>query len=434
MKIKEKKLAQGKVSLEAKASAKEVESAFSTAYYIFAQTAGLQPQPGKTVPQVAREKLGIKDLDNLLQDKVMEALVPFAIDKSGLQPAYPPQVIKASAPQHGRELSFVLELQPKAHYELSSYDPVEIEVPPFTVDESLVDKQVEELAKRSVQYGRATEQHAVRKGDSALLEMRCVDKKSGEEIKALCSDARTFTTGKGNMPQGFEDAVIGMEPGEEKSFEFEGPDFDERGRETVQVVEATVRVIELQEEQVPAITDEWVATHMGMFKTVEELRGNIRKSLEGYTREQYDAQCRQMCAGQLALRFEGRIPDEAYEAMREDLLADLDRQLSAQGMSRDDYIEKQGGEQQFSMMLIVQSREMLAQGYALDALFEHEGLVLEDADYTLGAKDLMPQRDPLQTRQQLERTGRKFILREAAQRRKAAQWALDHAVVTVKEQ
>lgn len=433
MKIKEKKLAGGKVALEAKASAKEVESAFSTAYYIFSQTAGLKPQAGKTVPQAAREKLGIKDLDALLQDKVMEALVPFAIDRSGLQPAYPPKVIKASAPQHGRELSFALELQPKTRYELSSYEPVQITVPPFRVDESLVEKQVEELAKRSPQFVRAAEQRAVQSGDSVLLAMRCVDKASGEEIKALCSDARTFTTGKGNMPPGFESAVIGMEPGQEKSFEFEGPDVDERGRETVQVVEATVRVIELQEEQVPAITDEWVSTHMPMFATADELRGNIRRSLEAYTREQYDGQCRQMCTAQLAQRFEGRIPDEAYEAMRADLLADLDRQLAAQGMSRDEYVEQQGGEQQFSMMLIVQSREMLAQGYALDALFEHEGLVLEDADYTLGAKELEPRRDPLQTRQQLERTGRKFILREAAQRRKAAQWALDHAEITVQE-
>ncbi|MGN0077997.1 MAG: trigger factor [Coriobacteriales bacterium] len=433
MKIKEKKHPAGRVTIEAKASAKEVESAFETAYFIFAQTAGLQPQAGKTVPQVAREKLGIKDLDSLLQDKVMEALVPFAIDKSGLQPAYPPQVIKASVPQHGRELSFALDLQVKPHYELSSYDPVSITVPPFSVDESLVDKQLEELAKRSTEYGRAAEQRAVRKGDSVLLEMRCVDKASGEEIKALCSKARTFCTGKGNMPQGFEDAVIGMEPGQEKSFEFEGPDIDERGRETVQIVEATVRVIELQEERTPAITDEWVASHIPTFKTVDELRGNIRRSLESYTREQYDGQCRQMCTAQLAQRFEGRIPDEAYEAMRADLLANLDRELSAQGLSRDEFIEQQGGEQQFSMMLIVQSREMLAQGYALDALFEHEGLVLEDADYTLGAKELEPRRDPLQTRQQLERTGRKFILREAAQRRKAAQWALDHASITVQE-
>ena len=46
-------------------------------------------------------------------------------------------------------------------------------------------------------------------------------------------------------------------------------------------------------------------------------------------------------------------------------------------------MQSQGGEQQFGMILMMQTREMLVQGYALDALFRHEKMTLTDEDIAL---------------------------------------------------
>ncbi|MGN0078419.1 MAG: trigger factor [Coriobacteriales bacterium] len=430
MKVREKKLAGGKLRLEARASAKEVESAFNSAHIAFAQSAGLEPQPGKTVAQVAQEKLGIRDLDNMVQEQVAQTLMHMAVDKSCLQPAYPPAVTKILAAQRGRELDFEVELMPKEPCELRSYDPVKIAVAPYSFDESLVEQQMQELADSIPHYESTGENRAVRAGDSVLIELDCTDKDTGLKIGGLCFPSLTYVAGKGTMPQGFEDAVIGMMPGEKKEFEFEGPDVDEADNERVQRVQARVRILQLQEERKASVTDEWVAIHMPMFKNAGELRADMRRSLEQYSRDQYDAQCRQLCASKAAQRFEGHIPDEAYEHMRAQLLAELDRQLAQQKMTREEYMKQMGGEQQFSMMLIVQSREALAQGYALDAVFAHEGLKLDDEDYTLAAREINPQVNPQQLRKQLEASGRGYMLREAAQRRKAAQWLLDHAKIS----
>ena len=40
----------------------------------------------------------------------------------------------------------------KPTYELTSYEPVEITVPPFTFDETPINQQLEEIAKNSVTY------------------------------------------------------------------------------------------------------------------------------------------------------------------------------------------------------------------------------------------------------------------------------------------
>ena len=430
MKVKESKIGQGKIALDVQVTAKEVDDAFAAAYLAFVNNMGLKPEQGKTVNQVVQEQLGIKDLDAHVRNEALDALIPYAIDKTGLLPAYPPAVTQCSALRRGQEATFTLEMLPKVAYELSSYEPVEVTVPKFEVDESLVDRQIEQIAARNIEYVRAAEQdRMVAAGDAVLLEMESFE--NGKRNAGLSSAARTYVCGKGFMPAGFDEQIIGMKPGQTKTFSYTGPDVDEHGKETLTTVETTVTVIELQQECVPAITDAWLARNMPVFKTVDDLRADIAKSLESKTREQYDNQCRQLATFQLAERFEGRIPDEAYEAMRGNVMQEARQAAKAQNMEFKDFVEQQGGEQQFSMMVMMQVREMLVEGYALDALFAHEKLKVTDADLTEAARQINPKADPSQTRKMLESTGRRFILRETAERYVASKYLLEHAKVTV---
>ena len=70
-------------------------------------------------------------------------------------------------------------------------------------------------------------------------------------------------------------------------------------------------------------------------------------------------------------------------------------------------------------------------GYALDALFRHEKMVLTDEDIEAACRSMSPQQNPKQVRNQMEQTGRGFALREAAERLKANRWLVDHAIVNV---
>ena len=141
---------------------------------------------------------------------------------------------------------------------------------------------------------------------------------------------------------------------------------------------------------------------------------------------------RHMKVGELAKRFKGRIADEVYEAMSRNLMNSLRMQVQQQDMTWEQFIEQQGGEQQFNMMMMMQTRQMLVQGYALDALFRHEGLVVSDEDVNEACRAMNPQ-SPLSVRRQMEESGRGFALREAAERIKANKWLLEHAKITVRD-
>ena len=90
MKVTQRKLDDGKLRLECVATPVEVNEVLQNAYIQFAQQMGLRPEKDKTVAQVAEEQMGIKNLDSIVQEQAIEGLVPYAIDKKNLTPAYPP--------------------------------------------------------------------------------------------------------------------------------------------------------------------------------------------------------------------------------------------------------------------------------------------------------------------------------------------------------
>ena len=275
MKVIQKKQKDGVVTLEATATVEEVEKALNACLINFAQTLGLRPTPDKTVQQAITEKMGVQDPDSLVMQQAIEYLAPFALDKMDITPAFPPKPIQKSKLVRKHPFLFELEVTLKIPYELTSYEPVELKLKPMQVDAAEVDRQIQDLADRYPSYV-ATDPHPVRNGDSVLLQLEC--KENGKVLEALTTDARTYTTGQGLMPEGFDEHIIGMEVGETKEFTFEGPDVDDQGNETTTTVECKATVVEIQKAVTPTIDDEWIATNMPMYKDLATFKNMINLS------------------------------------------------------------------------------------------------------------------------------------------------------------
>lgn len=429
MKVTKKKLDDGKLLLEAVATSSEVDKALHQAQMRFAMQMGLRPSKDKTIAQVAEEKMGIKDLDSIVSSQAVDYLVPFAIDKKGITPAFPPQGLPSSTLKRGRDFAFRVTVMPKPSYELESYEPVSITVPPFKRDEEALEREFEAFADRYAQYV-ATEPHAVEKGNHVLLKIDA--KENGKDLTGLSTEGRTYTTGMGYMPDGFDEQIIGMNVGETKTFSFEGPSFDDEGNNIMQEVVCTVTVLEMQKRVLPTIDDEWVKKYMPLYPTAAALREDIDNRVNGERKRQYDEYVRNLASAKLSERFKGKIEDAVYEAMRDNIMTGLRQSLEQQDMTLDDFIEQNGGRQMFDMQIMMQTRQSLVQGYALDALFRHENLVVSDDDINEACAIMNP-REPRYARRELENSGRNFVLREAAERQCASKWLVEHANITIKD-
>ena len=427
MKVVKKKQADGHIRLDATASTAEVSQALNQASEQFCQQMNIQPVPGKTPAQVVSERLGIKDLDSVVFQQAAEILVPHALNKHNIVPAFQPVPQANTQLKRGRAFQFTLDVVPKPTYELEDYSPVEFSVQPFESDEEEIDRQIGQIAQQFVQFV-ATDPHPVQKGDSILIEMRTT--KDGEEVPGLTTNSRSYTTGMDLMPVGFDEGLMGMEVGETRTFTFEGPGLDKDFNEVMEEYETTITLKEVQKEVVPVIDDEWVAKNMPMYKSVADMRADFGKHIDDDRRKYYEDYKRNLAAAELAKRFKGSIPDEIYEGSMAEEQRQLRRQVANSGMTWDEFCEQQGGEQQVGMMLMVSLRQKLIQGFAMDAYYRHEGLMYTDEDLDDACFQLNP-RNPHAVRVQMEKNGLGFALREAAERLRACKHLVEHATITV---
>ena len=188
MKTSKIKKADGKVILEVTASADDVNKAFALAELDFANSMGINPEPGKTIEQIAEEKMGIKNLDSIIEANALEALAPMAIDKSGIVPAFPPRPTPSTALKRNQDFSFTLEVSPKPEYELTSYDPVEITLPPFAINEAEVDGNAPERPEACEQVMVFLSEGFAAHEDSRVETAMC----QGVRMRQLLRDAVSF--------------------------------------------------------------------------------------------------------------------------------------------------------------------------------------------------------------------------------------------------
>lgn len=426
MKVKEKQLENGSIRLSITANAQEVNNALDNAQAAIASRFGIKPDPTKTAREALAEHLKVKDVDAMLQSQAINMLIPFALDQRGITPLAQPQVPPVPNFRRDQAVTFQIDVMPKPHFTLSSYDPVEITVPPFKQPEIDVDAEIRANLNMYPDFVTAAP-HPVGPDDHCLIAIEV--SLAGERLSGISTDSRVYSMGKGFMPQSFDENLLGMDVGETRSFSFEGEGYDENGLRVMRDYDCTVTIKEIREEVQPELTDEWVQRVMPNYDSIDKLREDIQLSFETQALHDYEMQLISIAQTELAKRLEGEIPDEAYESTAASIEATLRNQLSQQGKTITEFIEEQGGEQNYKIGIMMQAQQTLRCDYALDALFEHEGLTLSDEDIDGACAELNPM-NPSLVRTEMESSGRGFALREVAARYAASKFLVDNAIVT----
>lgn len=429
MKVVKKNAEDGFVTLDVTVSSSEVSEAMNQASQVFCQQMGLRPEQGKTPAQVASERLGIRNLDDAVTPQTIELLIPQALNKSGIIPAYMPAAEPKTRLARGHAFKYEVKVMPKPSFELSSYEPVKFTVEPYASDESQIDKQISEIAREYTTFVK-TDDKPLESGDSCLLKMSTT--KNGESIPGLTTESRTYTLGEDLMPVGFDDNLFGMEVGETRTFTFEGPGLDADYNEIMEEYETTITLLEIQKEVVPVVNDEWISKNLPMYKDLADMRAKLGAEVDKERKKYYEDYKRNMAASELSKRFEGTIPDEVYQGSMRETAQNMRQQVQRNGMKWEEFVEQNGGEQQVNMMLMVEMRQQLVIGFALDAYYRHEGLMYTEEDLDEVCFQMDP-RNPKRARANMERNGFGYALRESAERLRACKHLVEHAEIKVSE-
>ena len=315
------------------------------------------------------------------------------------------------------DYTYTIEFQLRPSCELSSYDPVEIEMPPAEVTEGEIDAQIEMLMGYHATFKDA--EHAVEDGNYVTVDIENV-----KNAEALAGEGRMVVIGSGNLPAAFDEGVTGMSIDETKEISWT-PEVEGAEEATVKV---TVKGI--KERELPELTDEFAKTSFG-FDDIAAMRDAVKIELDADKSSKLPGIKENRAVAKLAERLELEKVDEDYEqSIFSELGQNFLQSLAGRGMTLDSWLKMSNmSTDAFLADLHHQADDVARESLALDALARKLEIEVTDEDIDAEFERAGVQ-DPEASKAAFLAEGRMPAIRDTIRRSKAVDWLVDNAVVT----
>jgi len=238
-------------------------------------------RPGKAPASLIR-----KQFAGDIRQRVLEALIPDHLQKQfeaeGLQVVGTPDISDVHF-HDGEPLRFKATFEVVPQIELGEYKGVEVPYHDPEVTDEDVNKRVDELRDSKAQYINIDPRPA-EDGDFAVVSLESIAGVEGEPVK---TDEMVLELGAKDTFQEFTDNLRGVTPGEEREFEVTYPEDYQSQRLAGKTVKFHATLKGLRRKELPDLDDEF-AQELGDYRTVDELRDAVRKSI--FAQRQYEAQ------------------------------------------------------------------------------------------------------------------------------------------------
>ncbi len=433
METKVESLEDNRAKITVTVEASEIDARINRAYKEVAKKNSFPGfRKGKAPRAVIDAAFGAGYIAATVTEDVVNDMMPLAIDGADLFPVGQAQFDEIASVVAGEDFTFSFSIGLRTEIELSSYEPVAIEMPAAEVTDAEIDMQYDAIIDQYAQFEVAAEGAKAAEGDRLVMTMQAADDKA-EKIDQLTSDEFQYTIGSGLMPAEFDEKLVGAAAGDK--LEFSVPVTEGTAaylKELVGKTESvsfTVEVKELKTKVAPTVDDAWVADNFG-FETVAELRERISESL---TQQKADFLPR-LKEDRVLYALLERVTDEAPEAMVEeqeqDLLQEFFQQLQRSGQTYDAYLKANNlTAAQVKDDIKQQAAEVVKQNLALDAWARHFEIACEDCD--VQAEFIKASTDEWESLyNSWKQAGRLHLVREGVLRSKAMNAAVEGAVVT----
>ncbi|MFI9171250.1 trigger factor [Streptomyces lincolnensis] len=272
----------------------------------------------------------------VLEEAVNDALPKFyteAVNEAELNVLGQPEV-DITELKDGETLNFTAEVDVRPALEIPDYSGIEVEVDAVEVSEEDVDKAVTELRERFASTSPV--ERAAEDGDVITIDLEA--KVEGEVLEDGVASGVSYTIGSGELLDGIDDAVKGLEAGAEATFTSELKGGSAAGKEA----EVTVKVTQVAARELPELDDEF-AQLASEFDTLDELRADSRKRLENMKQYDQATQAQERVLEKLLEIVEVPVPEKLLEDEINTRKHNLEHhQLGQMGLDLEKYLEIQG--------------------------------------------------------------------------------------------
>jgi trigger factor len=378
-------------------------------------------RPGKVPATIIKQRFK----DQILHD-VMHAIIPRAIEDAlqerGLEPVDTPNVTDVAV-NEGQPLTFKAQFDTVPPFDPGDLSTITLRQTPAAVDQDAVDQALQRLRERAARY-EPVEGRPVAEGDTAVLDLERQDPTGEKDVHENVN----LELGAPSNPPGFDAHLLGMSPGDAKTFVIHFP--EDYAIEEMRNTDVTysVKVKEVRHRVLPDLDDEF-AKDVGDFETLDGLRERIEEDLTEETEQATRRQVRSDLLKQLSTRVTFDLPESLVDREIDRRLEEFARRLMEQQI---DPRQANIDWAQFREAQRHPAREAVASALVLDEIARRESLVVtpEDLDKEIGHFAERSGRTTAAVRAQLEKEGGISRLYAGLRREKAVDFAMSRAKMT----
>jgi len=362
-----------KVELNIEVEADKVARTIDEVYGEFSQTTSVPGfRKGKAPRRILERYVSPESVRRMAVDSMVAHAYVEALNETGIEPYAGPEV---EIVQFDADKPFIFKvmvpLAPKI--ELGEYKGIEVKRPEVNITDEDVDAQLKYLQESNA-TARKVEDRGIQMGDVAVAEIA-----STVEGQDKGAPRRSLIEVGSNVP-GFDEKVVGLKPGEQRSFPVEYPkDFPEEEL-AGKTVDFDVNVESIRERQIPELNDEFAKT-MGQFETLADLREDIRTRLTASAEKAADREVERKIVDEVVARSKVDFPDVLVDHDVSHDLADMQNRLDRQGMTLEQYLGQIGKtEEQFVSELREQAVQGVRTGLVLGEISNAENVDVTDEE------------------------------------------------------
>jgi trigger factor len=290
-------------------------------------------RPGKVPFSVMKEKVGEQHILEHAVDRIIQRSFVKAIVEEDLQTVGQPE-INVTKLHPGNPIEYKATVAVLPDVKLGDYKTLKVERKPVAVETEEVQKTLGDLRKVRAKDVRAEKPAA--EGNKVEVDFSIsVDK---VPIEGGASKNHPITIGEKNFIPGFEDGLVGMRVGEEKTYPVQFPKEYHAKHLAGKEAEAKVKLNAVYDVQLPELDDAF-ARSVGNFSTIKDLKSRIAENLKQEKTHREDNRYDMALVDAVRGRSEiGEVPEILIEREKEKMFSELEQAITGQGMRFADYL------------------------------------------------------------------------------------------------
>ena len=337
MKTSSKKLSDTRIEITVTLDKKDLEAAEKKALKKLAAEVRVEGfRKGKAPADVAKEFIPENDLNAETIDIAVRATAFPAFQECEKMPLVAPNInVTKYVPGEMAEYTAVADIVPEI--KLGDYKKLKAKKEKVSIKDEQVEEVLDNLANSMAE--KKPVKRAAKLTDEVIIDF--VGKKDGEAFAGGSAKDYKLVLGSKTFIPGFEEGIVGHEPGDKFDLNLTFPkDYGVKDLAGAKVVFETL-VKQINEVTKPAFDDDF-AKKCGPFKTLKDLKADIKKNLEMQEEHRLNEKFKDDLVTELVKVSKIPTPEILVEDQMRIIKDDMSRNAATRGVTLEEFVKLSG--------------------------------------------------------------------------------------------